>query len=105
MNLEADDSFDYFVIRRFQPSMGDYDDIVKYGTDGKEIVYNRYKGRFALAKNATPELLLIKAEESDEEKYCCKVYSTKYSVQKCVTLKILGKPFFRCLPSWHVLFC
>ncbi|XP_068686511.1 neural cell adhesion molecule 1-like isoform X2 [Montipora foliosa] len=92
MNLEANHSFDYFVIRRFQPSKGDYDDIVKYGRNGQEIVYERYKGRFALAENATPELLLIKAEESDERKYCCKVYSQKDNVQKCVTLKILVRP-------------
>ncbi|XP_068733670.1 neural cell adhesion molecule 1-like isoform X1 [Montipora capricornis] len=92
MNLKANHSFDYFVIRRFQPSKGDYDDIVKYGRNGQEIVYERYKGRFALAENATPELLLIKAEESDERKYCCKVYSQKDNVQKCVTLKILVRP-------------
>lgn len=105
LNLDAGDSFDYFVIRRFEPSESDYDDIVKYGIDGKVIVYNRFKGRFTLGKNATPELLLIKAKETDEERYCCKVYSKKDNAQNCVQLKILGKPIFLYFVCFLLLGC
>ena len=94
LNLVAGDTFDYFVIRRFAPSKFDFDDIVKYGIDGTVVVYNRFKGRFTLGKSATPELLLIKAKDTDEAKYCCKVYSKNDNAQNCVLLKILGKPIF-----------
>ena len=105
LNLDAGHTFDYFVIRRFEPSKFDYDDIVKYGIDGKVIVYNRFKGRFTLGKNATPELLLIKAKETDEERYCCKVYSKKDNAQNCVQLKILGKHIFCILFVFFLLGC
>lgn len=90
----AGDTFDYFVIRRFEPSRSDFDDIVKYGIDGTLVVYNRFKGRFTLGKSATPELLLIKAKDTDETRYCCKVYSKNDNAQNCVLLNILGKPSF-----------
>ena len=99
MNLKAKESFDYFHITK------DSRPIVKYGSDGKERNYAKFKGRVVLAKNATPQLLLIKAEDSDEGNYCCHVYTTDNHEQTCIKLKILGKPFFRCLPSWLVLFC
>ena len=99
MNPKANESFDYFdIIKGIRP-------IVKYGSDGKTIIYSKFKGRVILAKNATPELLLIKAEESDEGRYCCRVFTTDNHEQTCIKLTILGKPFFRCLPSWLVLFC
>jgi len=43
-----------------------------------------------LAKNATPALLLIKAEASDERKYCCKVVTKQTIKQKCIKLEIIG---------------
>ena len=94
LNLGAGDTFHYFVIRRFESSKFDFDDIVKYGSNGTVIVYNRFKGRFTLGKSATPELLLIKAKDTDETRYCCKVYSKNGGAQNCVQLKILGKPIF-----------
>ncbi|XP_067052633.1 neural cell adhesion molecule 1-like [Acropora muricata] len=92
LNLVAGDTFDFFVIRRFAPSKFDFDEIVKYGIDGTVVVYNRFKGRFTLRKSATPELLLIKAKDTDETRYCCKVYSKNDNAQNCVLLKILVRP-------------
>ena len=91
LTLAAGDKFDYFVMRRREDSLDDYGEILKYGSDGKENVYDDYKGRFALAKNATPALLLTNAKASDERKYCCKVVTTNTVKQKCVNLKIIGK--------------
>lgn len=94
LTLAPGDAFDRFVIRRWNSTNGDFDGIVKYESDGKETVFPDHKGRFSLAKNATPALLLIKAKQSDERKYCCKV-STKNTPgkQKCTKLIMLGKSY------------
>lgn len=81
------DKLDEFLLTRRENS--EFEEIAKYRSDGLVNVFNR---RFALAKNATPAFMLIKAQWGDETKYCCKVFThTGEKDKRCVELTILGK--------------
>lgn len=69
-------------------------DIVSYQPgSGRIWVAALFKGKFALATNAThPAFILVNAETNDEAKYCCRVSTTKgHSGENCINLQILGK--------------
>ena len=88
LNLGEHNDFVHCALKR--RDNGVLQDIAQYGRVGAGFVYLNYRGKFVLAKNRTPALMLITAEERDETEYCCEVNTQAGPEEKCVHLKILG---------------